>query len=141
MSDFLVDTNILVYAIDTKEPEKQAVTNAWLSGIENDGNRYFLSLQNIREFISVCLKKKIEAKKIHEAAENFANGFHLIQDNYTDSVLALKISAEHRIPFWDALLIATMERNGVTSIVTEDTGSFERHPEITAANIFEGFLG
>jgi len=49
-------------------------------------------------------------------------------------VRAISLNSQYGIQFWDALLVATMQRHGITTIFTENTGDFEKCPGIKAVN-------
>jgi predicted nucleic acid-binding protein len=47
---------------------------------------------------------------------------------------AIRIHREFDVPYWDALIAATMRENGVTRIYTEDEKSFRKIPWLEVVN-------
>ncbi len=138
MSKILVDTNVMVYAIDSTDEEKNLKALEWMGKIleEGKGSSYCISLQNIREFCSICVKKKIPHEKVFEWVAYFSAAFNQIRDTKEDCERGLLINMESKIHFYDSLLIATMERNGIKQIITENTADFAKSGQIKAFDIF-----
>lgn len=136
MADFLVDSNVLVYLVDSKEKKKHSIALRWLGNIKDDLNSYFISTQNLREFVSIALKKgKAKPEKIAEWVAVFRDVFILIEDSSADILPALELSSRKKMHFWDALLATTMKRYKIGAIVTENTKDF-RKAELRVFNPF-----
>ncbi|MBI2558350.1 PIN domain-containing protein [Candidatus Woesearchaeota archaeon] len=135
---FLIDTNILVYASeelnDTKNKKaKELVDKCWLGK-----TNLAVSSQNLAEFIFVVTKKgklDFEKARIFASYIIFFEGFKKINHTPQTIIAAAEISTEFKIPFWDALLAATMRENGIFNIYTENAKDFKM-PWIKAVNPF-----
>lgn len=137
MTGTLVDTNILVYIADKKD-QKHLAAFRWFEQAINEEEPYYVSLQNLREFAHVCLKKtNISNAQIAEWVEQFSKFFNVLEDSKDDILYAVHISKEAQIHFWDANIVATMERNGITRIITENTSDFEKCENLEISNIFQ----
>lgn len=137
MSEILVDTNILVYLLDKKEAKRHEKTLQWFQNLKRDKNSYFISLQNLREFSSICLKKtKLKHEKINEWTELFSRIFYLVSDSKEDGIKATQICRKNKISFWDSLLIATMQRCDIRHILTENIKDFQKYSKIKTINLF-----
>ena len=111
---FLVDSNILVYLIDTADELKHEKALEWLS------NSYslsiFVSTQNIREFANNCLKKSASNNQILEFIELFCARFIVLQDDQLDTKNAIELSKGNRNLFWGASLVSVMKRNNINLV-------------------------
>ena len=118
----LIDTNILVYAYDKSYLKKhrlakKAVEESWLtqSGV--------LSIQNLAEFYSIItreVEKPIAISKAKQIVLDLIEGFEILKYSEKTIISAIDNQLIYRIPFWDALIVATMEENSVDVIVTEN---------------------
>lgn len=135
---FLIDTNILVYAYDTSEKKKCNICKDLIRKCWKNEKKYAISLQNLSEFY-VIITNKIErpiterdaAKRIERIIE-FSNWIKIKPDSQT-ILDAIKLNARYRLPYWDALLAATMKENGILGIYTEDT-HFKKIPWLEVIN-------
>ncbi len=135
----LVDSNILVYAYDKSEPKKQClaagiIKQRWL---EQDG---VLSIQNLAEFYHIVAKRISSPIPIDTAKQivlDLIDGFEIIRYNENTIVNAINNQAIYKIHFWDALIVATMEENGIDTIITENEKHFQQVKWIKATNPFK----
>jgi predicted nucleic acid-binding protein len=127
----LIDTCILVYLIDSSDEIKHQKVVDWFSSIIGDDD-YFVSIQNLREFVFVAKKKNlIESGDIRHYINLFVDSFNLIEDNVTD-ILDASLSGSKR--FFDNLLVSTAKRNGIFEILTENEKDF---PLMKTLNLFK----
>ena len=140
MSGKLIDTNVLVYAYDTSEEKKHAVSkdllrHLWLAG----GG--VVCLQNLMEFF-VVITKKVENPVDVVTAKGIVQDFigsdkWMVIDRDADTLLtALELVAEHGIHLWDAAIAATMMENDVAEIVTENTRDFNKISQLKVTCLF-----
>jgi len=134
--DFLIDTNIIVYAYDTTEGRKHEIAREILEDAFRD-KQITISVQNLTEFYNITTKKikkplsKEQAKEIIEIMAKF-KGFKKIAPNENTILKAIDLP----LPFWDAMIAATMLENNITRIYTENTKDFSIEG-IKAVNPFE----
>ena len=137
----LLDTNILVYAYDGGEIDrkKHKLCKNLVAGCWNLNNEFALSLQNLSEFY-VVVTKKIEnpvstkdARGIIRDIISF-NGWRKINFTANTILSAIDINHRYRIPYWDALLAATMRENNILCIYTENERDFKRVPWLEIVN-------
>jgi len=116
-----VDTNVLVYARDASEPEKQARAADWMAALwERRAGR--LSYQVLQEFyitvtgkLSPGLEKELARRDVRAlgawqplaADSRVLEGAWLLQDRY-------------RLPWWDALIVAAAQLSGCQYLLSED---------------------
>lgn len=118
----LIDTNILVYAVDGGEPVKQATAIAELDRLRID-NAGILSVQSLSEYFTV-VTRKLNPPIPPEVASG-----HLLKllkiwrciPVTEDIVLeAVRGTINYGLSFWDAQIWAAAKWAGAREIVTED---------------------
>ena len=138
---FLLDSNILVYALDTTEGRKHILANALLQKCFQGTAHYAVSLQNISEFFYV-ITEKISHPLTPDAAKDFAKkmvefrGFKVLVPSPQTILAGMELKEKHGAHFWDALLGAVMKEHGITTLYTEDTKDFGKIPGITPIKPF-----
>lgn len=139
----LIDTNILVYAVDDSEPAKQRICKELLGECWNRKRNFAVSVQNLSEFYTVATSaKRIENPIPKKEAQKFVSlivGFQnwkVIAPTAQTIPAAIALSIEHNVHYWDALIATTMRENGVFSIYTEDN-DFSSIPWLTVTNPLE----
>jgi len=136
----LADTNILVYAFDTRDPEKRERAADLLAKCWRGGERLSVSVQNLAEF-SVVVTEKTEnpvplpVVRKFIAAVSAYDGWNVIGYNPETILAAHDLKKRCALHFWDALLAATMNENRISTIYTEDR-HFEKIPGLTVINPF-----
>lgn len=137
MTKKLIDSNILVYAIDTSNQRKHATANKLIFDLIEAGSSV-LSTQNLAEFSRALERAKppVLYNQISLYVSQLTKTFQII--NYTQKTViqALQIASNYRIHFFDALLAATMEENSITEIVTENEKDFSKIPWLSVHNPF-----
>ncbi len=135
---FLLDTNILVYAVDSTDKRKHEIAKEIIEDCFR-GQKIAISLQNLAEFFITATKKIDKPLTAKEALETIqllieVKDFKKISLNENTLIKAIELSAQ--APFWDAMIAATMLQNGINHIYTENTKDFQI-PGITAINPFK----
>lgn len=135
----LCDTNILVYAVDSKSPfHKTAV-----QFIENNyPKKLFFTPQIFLEFFNIVTKRggaTISLKETVEIINQFSQEENLILpkiNTYQKALELCKNKDRSGVIIFDAYLIATALDNNIHTIVTANTSDFLLFPEITIHNPF-----
>ncbi|MDO8627841.1 MAG: PIN domain-containing protein [Candidatus Diapherotrites archaeon] len=127
----LVDSNLLIYLITGEDQNKMQKVKEFLIS-----KPYLnVSLQTLRELSNILLNKySFDKTNTIDHLNDVKSSMLVIFDNYEDILRATEIFKEHKVPFWDALLISTSERNGITTIYTENTKDFAKFPRIKIIN-------
>ncbi len=137
----LIDSNLLVYAVDVSEPGKQSVCKELLGDCWKLKRRYAVSIQNLSEFYVIATNKiekpipQKEARRFISKIVEFRN-WEVIFPTANTIATAINLSIEHNVHYWDAMIAATMRENQIFSIYTED-GHFKSIPWLTASNPME----
>jgi len=94
-----------------------------------------LSVQNLVEFSRVLSEKaSIDKELVRQYVFDLSESSYVISYDENTVMYALMISKQNKIHFFDALLAATMQENGITKILTENTKDFRKIAGIEAEN-------
>lgn len=135
----LIDSNILVYAYDKSEIKKHTVAKESVKEILNLGNGV-LSIQNLAEFyytITHKIEKPLQIDKAKQIILDYIESFEIINYNGRTIIEAINNQVIYKIPFWDALIIATMQENNISAIATENEKDFRRVSWLKVNNPFK----
>lgn len=130
-----LDTNILVYSVDGKDPVKQGIARKIL--IEALVSREFLiSAQVLNEFSNIALLKlKMSIQEVRRFVEIFGQiNVVSIDRSWTDKALSLK--EKFGTQFFDSLLLVAAEENGCDTILTEDLNDGQMYGSVMAVDPF-----
>jgi predicted nucleic acid-binding protein len=133
-----VDTNILVYAHDASETEKQPIARALLE--ELWANRLgVVSTQVLQEFYVVATRKFEPPMRRPEARQIVAlyATWPVIQIDVGLILDAAVLEERFRLSFWDALIVEAARRAGATQLMSEDFQSGRRIAGIVIENPFK----
>jgi predicted nucleic acid-binding protein len=144
----LVDTNILVYRIDPRDPVKQRRAAELL----RDGifrKRLFIAHQCVIEFVAAVtrpLKNLDGAPLLAHAeallhAESLMSQFPVLYPNRESLLTAIRGAATYGLPWFDANLWACAEVNGLEEILSEDFQHGRHYGNVRAANPFLAATG
>jgi len=115
-----IDANILVYASDKEAGERHAIARAVLARAIATGD-LLLPLQVVGEFCNIGLRKLGHAPAwIEEFVLAWTAVAQVESYGLADARAALRARLAHGLSFWDALIWAVCERNGVDLLVSED---------------------
>ena len=133
---FLIDTNILVYAVDKREENKNLKAKELMDLCWKGKSRFAISVQNLAEFTSVSTTKvKLEPMQAHAMVRYIVKFYGFKKLIYSGKTIlsAIEIASEFNMSFWDSLLAATMKENGIFNIYTENEKDFKM-PWINTVN-------
>ena len=139
----LVDTNILVYRVDPRDPAKQRRATALLeAGIAD--RSLILAHQSVVEFVAATsrpLRGKGNppllpiAEALLEAEELMAQ-FDVLYPTRDVLVTALRGAAAYGLPWFDAQIRAIAEVNGLPEILSEDFQHGRHYGRVRVVNPF-----
>lgn len=119
---FLIDTNILVYAYDRSEIEKQKKAADILDAlVQNYAG--VLSAQILSEFFIVATKKIPSPLTVDEAytsITNYIRSWQIIDINSFIILEAIRGVKAHNLSYWDSLIWATARMNQIPTVLSED---------------------
>ncbi|MGQ9778435.1 MAG: PIN domain-containing protein [Bacillota bacterium] len=121
-ADVFIDTNVLVYAYDRAEPEKQARALEVLDRLARTGTGA-VSAQVLAEFTVVVTSKLPAPLTLEEAyarVENFLRIWRLVDLTGMIVLEAIRGVREHRFNYWDAQIWAAARLNQIPLVISED---------------------
>ena len=132
-----VDTNILLYARDTSEPQKQPVAEALMRELwQSRSGR--LSVQVLNEYF-VNVTQKLKPGLTKEEAWNDVEALTEWDPLALDSELlasALVINGRYNLTWWDSLIVAAAVATDCDRILSEDLSAGQIYEGIPVVNPF-----
>lgn len=116
-----VDTNVLLYALDTTAGAKRARAAALMGSIWDLGNGC-VSVQILQEFY-VNATRKLRHPTSHEMARRVVSALSRwqVHSPTADDVLsAIDLQRAARLSFWDAMVMTSAGRLGCAVLYSED---------------------
>ena len=135
-----VDTNLLVYAHAEGEGEgepRAARARSVLRGLWQD-HTGALSTQVLQEFYVVATRKAsvpVAPALARSLVTSYSSWCHVISDA-TLIVAAGKLAEQHRISFWDALIIEAALRSSATRLLSVDLQHGRQFGDVLVENPF-----
>ena len=116
-----VNTNVLLYAHDASEKEKQPIARALLEELWADRSGV-LSTQVLQEFYVVATRKFQPPMRRSEARELIAlyATWTVVQVDVELILDATILEEQAQLSFWDGLIVEAARRAGATRLVSED---------------------
>jgi predicted nucleic acid-binding protein len=116
-----VDTNVLTYLFDDAEPKKQATAARRLKQ-EQQERELVLSTQVLQElYVSLTRgREPIATPEVAERAVREAAGYSVVQVDTALVFGAVDTCRQHRISFWDALILRAAAEAGCDRLLSED---------------------
>lgn len=138
MSTVFVDTNVLLYGVDDREPVKRDRARLWLALCwERRCGR--LSTQVLNEFYANVRKKFSSALSAGDAradVRRYQNWTPWIIDQPTIES-AWAVESRYGISYWDALMVAAAQHQGCRWLLTED---LQHEQDIDGVQIINPFM-
>ena len=130
-----VDTNVLIYARDPRDPVKQAIAYELIANLE-DG---VLVWQVSCEYLSAIRKLGRFGIGIEDAmgdVREMLRTWRLTTPDWRVMEIAEDVRGRYSLSFWDSLLVAACIHAGVERLYTED---FDAYPRIDGLEIVNPF--
>ena len=135
----LVDSNILIYAINSSSPKHSAAQEF----LQTHASHIAIAHQNIFESLRVLTHKKFPNPMLSigaiNAINNIAEHCHVIAADQGAHHIAMAIIQKHRLmgdKIFDAYLAATALSVGINTIATDNTKDFSDLEELLLINPF-----
>lgn len=122
MSEFLVDTNILVYAYDRSEMAKKAKAQEVLTWLETH-DAGALSTQILGEFFNSTTRKlvyKLTQAEAYRSLQRYLSTWRVVPVTSAVVLDAARASLEHQLSYWDAQVWAVAKLNQIPTVLSED---------------------
>jgi predicted nucleic acid-binding protein len=135
-ANVFVDTNVLIYAVDQADLQKQQAAQTWRRWLW-ETNRGRISFQVLQEFYVNAIKKQLSAQaEIRKEIEDLMT-WQPIPLDASVIARAWKIEDRYRISFWDSLIIAAARVADCRYLLTED---LQRGQELDGVMIVDPFV-
>lgn len=131
-----IDTNVLTYLFDDSEASKQELARQRLA---NEQREICISTQVLQELYVSLTKGRdpIATPEIAERAVREATRYSVVQVDVTLVLSAIAASRQHRISFWDALIVRAAVQAGCSVLLSEDLNSGQIVEQVRIENPFE----
>ncbi|MGB0514910.1 MAG: PIN domain-containing protein [Wenzhouxiangellaceae bacterium] len=139
----LIDTSVLVYRFDPRDPERQKIaTEVLRDGLKDD--RLLLPHQALIEFVAATIRPRpdldgkplLESEQALAEAESLARQFEVLYPDESVLVTALRGMAAYRLSWFDAHLWAYAEAHGIPEILSEDFEHGRHYGKVRVVNPF-----
>jgi len=133
-----LDTNVIVYAYDSTDPEKQGKAQKILRDGMISGD-LVVSAQVVGELFVVLTRKIPNPMTTAEAASlvQALGKLTVVEIGFVTVSLAVHIVMKGAVSYWDALIIAAARIAGCTILLTEDLAEGPVFDDVTVANPFK----
>jgi predicted nucleic acid-binding protein len=122
-----VDTNILLYSIDRKEPIKQAKAQQLLQKLHSADEVTILLWQILGELTQQLRRWRDQGDltpvEFSEHVQAFRHLFPLVLPTPEAFDKALDLSERYSLSHWDSMILGACRSAGATRLYTEDMGS------------------
>lgn len=120
MAYSFLDSNVLVFSIDTKNHPDQAIRAKVI--IAEGG---VISTQVLNETVNVCLKRlKLPLIEIERNLNDFRQRLTIVPFTEQITFKALTLMKKYSTSWWDALIVSAALENNCDTLITEDLKSF-----------------
>ena len=134
-SKVLIDSNVLVYAVELTSPNHNRAKAVLIEYC--DAGACVVSAQNLAEFMFVVNRKnRATFESANQFVSNLAENAIVVTYTEKDVLRANQICYSYNVPFFDALLVATMEREKIFTIITENVKDFKKIDWLEVINPF-----
>ena len=139
MARYFVDSNLVVYANDRRDPEKQARALEVVTQLMTAGNGV-LSIQVLQEYANTALAKLEQEPQVVIRQIKLLDCLTTIAPSPASVRRTVEVRNTYRISFWDAAIVVAAEAGECDIILSEDLNAGQYYAGIQVANPFgEGF--
>lgn len=122
-----VDSNILIYSIDTRDPIKQAKAAALLRGFATGMPQAILIWQVLAESVNQLRRWKdagiLTEAEFDQHAQSWRSMCPIAFPTIAVLDHALDLAKRYRLSHWDSMILGACKDAGVTTLYTKDMGS------------------
>jgi len=135
LSFVFVDSNVLLYAVDDVDPEKQRLASNWRAELWKS-RRGRVSFQVLGEFYINAVRKQPAAREEARAEVRDLLAWNPV---VTDAALlerGWKLQDRYRLSYWDALIVAAAKAASCRYLLTEELQAGQQLDGIEVVNPF-----
>ena len=132
-----IDTNVLLYADDTRDPRKQTRAIELIRRLLRN-RRGVVSLQVLQEFFAVATRKlSMPSEDARRRVVRYSR-FDVVTLGPPDLLAAIDLHRLHRLSIWDGLIVRAALNGACTKLHTEDMQPGYAVDRLTLVNPFHG---
>jgi len=134
-SSVFVDSNVLLYAVDEADPDKQRLARNWRAELWKS-RRGRISFQVLGEFYVNAVRKQPAARE--EARAEVRDLLAWIPVVTDDALLerGWQLQDRYQLSYWDALIVAAAKAASCRYLLTEDLQAGQKLDGIEVVNPF-----
>jgi predicted nucleic acid-binding protein len=135
---FFLDTNIFIYSFDRSSATKNRRA-AQLIRQAVATRKGIVSYQVIQEFFNVALRRFAQPMTVPEAEQYLSAVFRPLLAIQSSPALiseTLRLTAKHRLSWYDSLIVAAATEGGCSILYSEDLQHGQRFGEVKVENPF-----
>jgi predicted nucleic acid-binding protein len=130
-----VDTNVLLYAFDQADPQKQAAARRWRTELWAS-KRGRLSVQVLQEFYANVLRKWPSAREQARAEIRNLSAWHPVTMDSEILIRGWQLQDRFQLSFWDSLIVAAAKISACNFLLSEDLQSGQELDGVTILDPF-----
>lgn len=131
-----LDTNVLIYAHDARDPRKRARARELIRRLMRE-RRGVLSVQVLQEFFAAATRKLgMPSEEARRRILQYSR-FDVVTLGAADLVAAIDLHRLHRLSIWDALVVRAALNGACTTLYTEDMQPGHAVDTLTLRNPFQ----
>jgi predicted nucleic acid-binding protein len=116
---YFVDTNVLLYSLDARNPQKRLQAAAWMDSLWASGAGR-LSWQVLNEFYANAIRKLGTAHDDARRAVSLLSKWRPGGVSFDLVERAWHWMDQTHLTYWDAMILASAERQGCSVLLSED---------------------
>jgi predicted nucleic acid-binding protein len=139
LSDYFVDTNVLVYAYDCSAGDKHTVSAQLIEQCWKNENGC-TSMQVLQEFfitVTQKINKPLDEQTARQIVADLAH-WRLHIPDVSDLLQAIDYQQNYQLSFWDAMIVQSAAHLGCAQLLSEDLNHGQRFGEVQVMNPFKG---
>ena len=114
-----LDTNVLIYAHDARDPRKRASAQELLLRLLRE-RRGVLSTQVLQEFFAAATRKLGMPSEVARLNVSSYARFDVVSLSVPDLIAAIDLHRLHHLTIWDALIVRAALNGACTTLHSED---------------------
>jgi len=134
MKRYFIDSNIIVYANDRRDPKKQSQAIKIVESLIRHQNGV-ISTQVLQEYASTALTKLQQDASIILRQLKLFESLHIVAHTPAMIRHSVELHAAYKVSYWDAAIIAAAESADCDALLSEDfnTGQYYSGVEVINA--------
>jgi len=140
---YFIDTNIIVYCFDKRDPAKQDAARSLVADALESGTGV-ISYQVVQEFINLATRRFATQIKPDDLQDFLSDVLFLLLDAYPSKDLyldALQLHQRYGYSYYDSLIIAGALSSGCAVLYSEDLHHGHKIRNLVIKNPFAEFHG